>query len=80
MVTTKLSQDLQARGYVHQFSAEKLETITDTPRTLYFGVDPTADSMHVGQLMCMLILRRFLEHGHKIILLAGGGSIKRPAQ
>jgi tyrosyl-tRNA synthetase len=71
----KLSETLRERGYVYQFSAETLEEITDgTKRTLYWGVDPTADSLHVGQLQMMLVLRRFLEDGHRIILLIGGGT------
>lgn len=74
----KLSEILKERGYVHQHSSEKLEEITDPPagekRTVYLGVDPTADSMHVGHLAGMLVLRRFLEDGHKVILLTGGGT------
>lgn len=70
-----LSETLRERGYVYQFSAEKLEEITDgKKRTVYLGVDPTADSMHVGHLAGMLVLRRFLEDGHKVILLTGGGT------
>lgn len=71
----KLSEVLRERGYVNQFSGESLEAITDgKPRTLYLGVDPTADSMHVGQLMGMLVLRRFVEAGHKLIILIGDGT------
>lgn len=71
----KLSEILRERGYVHQFSAEKLEEITDGPkRTVYLGVDPSADSLHVGNLVGLLILRRFLEDGHTIIILTGGGT------
>jgi tyrosyl-tRNA synthetase len=71
----KLSEVLRERGYVYQFSAETLEEITDgEKRTLYWGVDPSADSMHVGNLVGLLVLRRFLEDGHKIILLTGGGT------
>ena len=71
----KLSEILTERGYVYQQSGATLEEITDgTTRTLYLGVDPTADSMHVGHLMGFLVLRRFLEAGHKIIILTGGGT------
>ena len=71
----KLSEVLKERGYVYQHSSEKLEEITDGPkRTLYLGIDPSADSLQVGQLMGFLILRRFLEDGHKVVLLIGGGT------
>jgi len=71
----KLSEILKERGYVYQHSSEKLEEITDGPkRTLYLGIDPSADSLQVGQLMGFLVLRRFLEVGHKVILVVGGGT------
>lgn len=71
----KLSEVLKERGYVYQFSAESLEELTDGPqRTLYLGVDPTADSMHAGQLQGLLVLRRFVDAGHKLIVIVGGGT------
>ena len=71
----KLSEILEERGYVYQHSSEKLGEITDgAKRTLYLGVDPSADSLQVGQLQAFLILRRFLEDGHKVILVVGGGT------
>jgi tyrosyl-tRNA synthetase len=72
--TAKLSEVLKERGYIYQHTGG-LEEITDgQKRTLYLGIDPTADSMHVGHFMGLLVMRRFLEDGHKIILLTGGGS------
>ncbi len=60
---------------MYQYSSETLEEIVDgAKRTLYFGVDPTADSMHVGNLCGALVLRRFVEHGHKLVVLVGGGT------
>ncbi|OGG44941.1 tyrosine--tRNA ligase [Candidatus Kaiserbacteria bacterium RIFCSPHIGHO2_01_FULL_50_13] len=71
----KLSEVLKERGYVYQHSSERLEEITDVEkRTVYEGFDPSADSLHVGNLMGMLVLRRILEAGHNVILLVGGGT------
>ncbi len=71
----KLSEILKERGYVYQHSSEKLGEITDgTKRTVYLGVDPTADSIHVGNLAAYMLLRRFADAGHKVILLIGGGT------
>ena len=71
----KLSEILKERGYVHQFSSRSLEEITDGhKRTVYLGIDPSADSLHVGSLMGLLVLRHFLENGHKVIILTGGGT------
>jgi tyrosyl-tRNA synthetase len=72
---SKLSEVLSERGYAYQFSSATLEELTDGPkRTVYLGIDPSADSLHVGNLQAMLVLRRFLEDGHKVILLIGGGT------
>lgn len=70
-----LSELLKERGYVHQFSSATLEEITDEKkRTVYLGIDPSADSLHIGNLQAMIVLRRFLEAGHKVILVIGGGT------
>ncbi|HET8580911.1 MAG TPA: tyrosine--tRNA ligase [Candidatus Paceibacterota bacterium] len=74
MADRKLSETLRERGYAYQFSSETLEEIADSPKTLYWGVDPSADSMHIGQLMGMLVVRRFIEAGHRVIFLAGGAT------
>lgn len=70
---TILSEVLKERGYIHQHTGE-LADVVDTPRTLYWGVDPSADSMHIGQLMGIIAVRRFIEHGHKVIVIVGGGT------
>jgi tyrosyl-tRNA synthetase len=70
----KLSEILRERGYVYQHSGELEEIADGTQRTVYEGFDPSADSLHVGNLMGVLVLRRFLEAGHKVILLIGGGT------
>ena len=72
--SAKLSGILRERGYVYQHSGS-LEDVADGPqRMLYLGIDPTSDSMHVGHLQAMLVLRRFLEAGHSVILVLGGGT------
>lgn len=71
----KLSETLKERGYVHQYSSETLEEVTDgQKRTVYLGIDPSADSLHVGNLVGLLVLRHILEDGHKVIILTGGGT------
>ena len=68
-----VAKELTDRGLVEHHSAE-LETILAQKRTVYFGVDPSADSMHAGNLVGILIMKRLADAGHKIILLVGGGT------
>jgi tyrosyl-tRNA synthetase len=73
-----LLQDLEQRGLVadvaHREELEQLLAPGAAPITLYVGFDPTADSLHLGHLMGLLILRRFQEAGHRPIALAGGAT------
>lgn len=48
--------------------------LAEKPRTLYIGFDPTADSLHVGHLVAMMVLRRFQQAGHRPIALVGGAT------
>ncbi len=48
--------------------------LAEKPRTLYAGFDPTADSLHVGHLVALMILRRFQQAGHRPIALVGGAT------
>ena len=68
-----LADDLTARGLVEHVSAD-LPQILGKKRTVYLGVDPTADSMHAGNLLVVLLMKRLADAGHDIILLVGGGT------
>lgn len=71
----KLSEELAARGFVHQFTAERLsEILDDTTRTVYHGIDPSADSAHAGNFVNWMLLRHLAAHGHTVIFLVGGGT------
>ncbi|PJC56390.1 tyrosine--tRNA ligase, partial [Candidatus Kaiserbacteria bacterium CG_4_9_14_0_2_um_filter_41_32] len=71
----KLSEELIARGFIHQYTTTTLSEIIDGPkRVIYHGVDPSADSIHAGNFVQFMLLRHLIEHGHKVILLIGGGT------
>ena len=69
-------EDLQWRGIIYQQTDEEgiKETLEKEKISLYCGVDPTADSMHIGHLLPFLTLRRFQKHGHRPIVLVGGAT------
>ncbi|MDN3018208.1 tyrosine--tRNA ligase [Paenibacillus sp. BSR1-1] len=71
-----LLQDLAWRGIIYQQTDEEglKDTISKEKISLYCGVDPTADSMHIGHLLPFLTLRRFQQHGHRPIVLVGGAT------
>ena len=68
--------DLAARGLIHDSTdPSELSALLDSgPIALYYGCDPTADSLHAGNLIGLLILRRFQLAGHTPIALAGGAT------
>jgi tyrosyl-tRNA synthetase len=69
-----LMQDLEFRGLVYQTTQDLAERLKSGPLTLYNGFDPTADSLTVGNLVPVLLLRRFQLAGHRAIVLVGGGT------
>ncbi len=75
-MTNVLIEDLKWRGLIYQQTDEQgIEDLLNKEQvTLYCGADPTADSLHIGHLLPFLILRRFQEHGHRPIVLIGGGT------
>jgi len=74
--TNTLLADLHARGLISQLTAEDdlVKHLNTGSRTLYCGFDPTADSLHIGSLVPLLMLKRFQLAGHKPLALVGGAT------
>lgn len=75
-MANELLEDLKWRGLLYQQTDEEgLAGLLEKEKiSLYCGVDPTADSMHIGHIVPLLTLRRFQMHGHRPILLVGGAT------
>ena len=75
-MTNALIEDLNWRGLMYQQTDEEgmADLLEKEKISLYCGVDPTADSMHIGHIVPLLTLRRFQMHGHRPILLVGGAT------
>ena len=74
-MSNALLEDLEWRGLIAQSTDRKeLEKALSKPISLYLGVDPTAPSMHLGNLVVFLVLRRFQLAGHRPIPLVGGAT------
>lgn len=74
-MTNKLLDDLNARGLIAQRTAEsELDEHLQESRFVYCGFDPTADSLHIGSLVPLLMLRRFQQVGHRPIAVVGGST------
>ena len=73
---TDIFSELSWRGLIHQSTDPDgiPEGLRAGSRTLYVGFDPTADSLHVGHLVSLLMLRRFQRAGHNPIAVVGGAT------
>jgi len=69
-----LSEELSWRGFVNQTTYSNPTALDGDPITFYLGVDPSASSMTVGNLAVVMMVRHFVQHGHKAILLVGGAT------
>ncbi len=67
-------EELEWRGMLHQFTPGVDEHLNESTRIGYIGFDPTSDSMHIGNLIQIIILIHFQLHGHKPIALIGGAT------
>ena len=73
---TDIYSDLKWRGLIHQSTADDFipNWLQSGIRTVYAGFDPTADSLHVGSLLPLMMLRRFQKAGHRPIAIVGGAT------
>ncbi|MDY0023824.1 MAG: tyrosine--tRNA ligase [Candidatus Izemoplasmatales bacterium] len=70
-----LYEELKWRGLLYQQTDDELsEKLSKDKMTFYLGADPTADSLHIGHLLAYLVAKRLEDHGHKPILVIGGGT------
>jgi tyrosyl-tRNA synthetase len=69
-----LSEELTWRGFVNQMTYTDITELDNGPISFYFGVDPSADSMQVGNLASAMMVRHFINAGHNAFLLVGGAT------
>jgi tyrosyl-tRNA synthetase len=69
-----LSEELNWRGLANQTTYKDLASLDGEPITFYWGVDPSADSMTIGNLASAMVVKSFMKHGHKAVLLVGGAT------
>lgn len=70
----KLSQELAWRGFVNQTTYDNLSALDGDPISFYWGVDPSSDSMTIGNFAAAMMVRHFIDYGHKAYLLVGGAT------
>lgn len=70
----KLSEELKWRGFVNQTTLKDITELDKKQITFYWGVDPSADSMTVGNFAAAMMVRHFINAGHRAVLLVGGAT------
>ncbi len=63
---------LKERGLIEEESSPKLSEFLKTPRSVYIGIDPTAASLHLGNLLGLIVLKMFQNFGHRPVIVIGG--------
>ncbi len=71
---TNFVEELKWRGMIHDAMPGIEEQIKKEMTTAYVGIDPTADSLHIGHLVGVMMLKHFQRCGHKPIVLVGGAT------
>ncbi len=69
-----LSEELAWRGFTNQTTFKDTKELDNTKRTFYWGVDPSAPSMQIGNLAAAMMAKVFIKHGYKPVLLVGGAT------
>ncbi len=69
-----LSEELRWRGFTNQTTYKDPAVLDNGSVTFYWGVDPSSDSMTIGNLAAAMMVKTFMKHGHKAILLVGGAT------
>ncbi|MBF8262550.1 MAG: putative tyrosine--tRNA ligase, mitochondrial [Parachlamydiales bacterium] len=67
---------LQERGFIEQMTSPELVEHTKQPRNVYLGFDPTADSLHLGNLVAIIALEWFRRFGHQPVVILGGATAR----
>lgn len=67
-------EELQWRGMIQDIMPETQEHLLEEMRSAYVGIDPTADSLHIGHLVSVMMLRHFQQCGHRPVVLIGGAT------
>lgn len=70
----KLSEELTWRGFVNQTTYDDISILDGEPISFYWGVDPSSDSMTIGNFAAAMMVRHLIDHGHKAFLLVGGAT------
>ena len=68
-------EELRWRGFLEATTSDDLDAfLSEARRTMYVGFDPTADSLHLGNLIPVMALAHAQRHGHRPLVLVGGGT------
>ncbi|HWF08583.1 MAG TPA: tyrosine--tRNA ligase [Bryobacteraceae bacterium] len=74
-MTSSFLEELRWRGFIEAVTSDDLDAfLNDARRTIYVGFDPTADSLHLGSLIPVMGLAHAQRHGHRPLVLVGGGT------
>src|SRR5258708_22858284 len=74
MCVTNIAAALKERGLVQEEGGGEMSMFLGEKRKVYLGIDPTAESLHVGNLVPILLLKHLADAGHDVVFLVGGGT------